>query len=186
MKTSTAIAVVIALVVVLGGGYWYWSSTQVPAATEQADTNGQGDNGLGDASTPAGTNGAGGTPASPTQDNGTTAGQTIALSINADATLGQFLVASNGKAVYTYDGDKAGVSNCNGSCADTWPPYTVSSAASIKGASNLTGTVGTITRDNGSIQVTYNGKPLYFYSKDTAAGKASGQGNGGVWFIVKP
>jgi predicted lipoprotein with Yx(FWY)xxD motif len=182
MKSST-IAVVVALLVVLGGGYWYWSSNQMPAASEPADMNSQGDNGLGDASTPTGSTG---TTASPTQDNGTTAGQTVALSINADATLGQFLVAANGKTVYTYDGDQAGVSNCNSSCADTWPPYTVSSAASIKGASNLTGTVGTITRDNGSIQVTYNGKPLYFYSKDTAAGKAAGQGSGGVWFIVKP
>ncbi len=177
MKTSTVIAVVAALVVV-GGAYWYWSSGQMalPGTPAADTTDNTGANGQGTAGTQPGTVPAGNT--NPTQMN--------VLAITADATLGQFLTANNGMAVYTHDGDTTGVSNCTGSCADMWPPYTVSSSVSIKAPANVSGTVGTIRRADNSLQVTYNGKPLYFYSKDTVAGKASGQGSGNVWFVLKP
>ncbi|HVV15032.1 MAG TPA: hypothetical protein VHD55_01365 [Candidatus Paceibacterota bacterium] len=179
MKTSTVIAVVAALLVV-GGAYWYWSSGQMALpGTPAADT--AGDNGTNDQGVAGQPNTGGTVPAGNTNPT-----QTNVLAITADATLGQFLTANNGMAVYTYDGDATGVSNCTGSCADTWPPFTVSSSASIKAPDNVSGTVGTIRRADNSLQVTYNGKPLYFYSKDTVAGKASGQGNGGVWFVIKP
>jgi predicted lipoprotein with Yx(FWY)xxD motif len=44
--------------------------------------------------------------------------------------------------------------------------------------------VGTITRDDGTVQVTYNGHPLYVFAADTAPGQTNGQGSGGVWFLV--
>ena len=46
--------------------------------------------------------------------------------------------------------------------------------------------LGTITRDDGSTQVTYNGWPLYYFHEDAAAGDTNGQGLGGVWFLVSP
>jgi predicted lipoprotein with Yx(FWY)xxD motif len=177
MKTSTVIGVIIALVIA-GGAYWYWSTTQMVApAAEQAGTNSTADQ---NTSTQPG---AGATQAA-NNDAGIT--QTHVLSVNADATLGQYATAYNGMTVYTYDGDGNGVSNCTGSCADTWPPYTVSSAASIESSADISGTLGTITRTDGSTQVTYNGKPVYFYKNDTAKGDTKGQGVGGVWFVIKP
>ena len=47
-----------------------------------------------------------------------------------------------------------------------------------------TAKLATITRDDGAVQVTYNGHPLYLFAGDTAAGQANGQGSGGVWFLV--
>jgi predicted lipoprotein with Yx(FWY)xxD motif len=46
--------------------------------------------------------------------------------------------------------------------------------------------LGTITRDDGAMQVTYNGWPLYYFADDTAPGDANGQGLGDVWFLVSP
>jgi predicted lipoprotein with Yx(FWY)xxD motif len=93
-------------------------------------------------------------------------------------THGTLLVASsNQMTVYTFDKDVAGsgVSNCTGACLANWPALTVSAGDTPTGAAGVTGTLGTITRtDNGALQVTYNGKPLYFFSKDAAPGDANG------------
>ncbi len=76
------------------------------------------------------------------------------------------------------------MSACTGGCATTWPPLTVTSAGSVTGGTGVTGRIGTMTRADGTLQVTYNGAPLYFYSGDAAAGDAHGQGIGGVWFAA--
>jgi predicted lipoprotein with Yx(FWY)xxD motif len=93
-------------------------------------------------------------------------------------THGTLLVASsNQMTVYTFDKDVAasGVSNCTGACLANWPALTVTAGDTPTGAAGVTGTLGTITRtDNGALQVTYNGKPLYFFAKDTAPGDANG------------
>jgi predicted lipoprotein with Yx(FWY)xxD motif len=102
--------------------------------------------------------------------------------------IGTVLVAaSNGKTVYQFANDvkDSGKSNCTGGCATTWPPLTVAAGATPSGGSGVTGTLGTITRaDDGSLQVTYNGLPLYFFSGDTAAGDANGVYPS--WSAVKP
>jgi predicted lipoprotein with Yx(FWY)xxD motif len=87
--------------------------------------------------------------------------------------------------LYIDKADKARVSNCTGACAVTWPPYTVPSsiAANLVGSTpGITGSVGTIKRANGAIQVTYNNLPLYFYSRDKLVGDAKGQNIGG--FVI--
>ena len=103
----------------------------------------------------------------------------------ANAKLGNILTATNGMTVYTYSKDTKGVSNCTGACEANWPPYTMQAGANISAIVGLTGTVGNITRADGTMQITFNGMPLYFYVKDTKAGDTMGQGVGGVWYVVK-
>ena len=83
-------------------------------------------------------------------------------------TLGTVLVAgSNGMTVYTFTMDvkDSGESNCTGDCLVNWPALTVEAGETPSGGPGVTGALGTITRtDDSSIQVTYNGLPLYFFS----------------------
>jgi predicted lipoprotein with Yx(FWY)xxD motif len=108
------------------------------------------------------------------------------LGVSSNDALGQFLVALNGKTVYTFSDDTEGVSNCAGDCLANWPPVTVGAHDRVSALSTATGTVGTITRDDGAIQVTYNGMPLYFFKNDHAPGDTAGQGAGGKWAVVAP
>lgn len=182
MKTPTIIWIVV-IVLVLGGAWYWYSSMQAPGPSSAAGTNGSpNQDNLGGPS--------GDTPQTPPDSSstgdGSTVGQNLILGIQPDATLGDHLSAFNGMTLYTYASDSAGVSTCTGSCATTWPPYTVPSAGDIHVPANITGNVSTITRADGTLQVTYNGMPLYFYAKDTKPGDATGQGVGGVWFVAKP
>lgn len=101
-----------------------------------------------------------------------------------------FLIGFNGMPVYTYDHDSATASACTGGCAATWPPYIIAAADTANALTALEspvgGTASTITRADGSLQVTYNGKPLYFYASDTASSGPTGDGVGGVWHVAKP
>jgi predicted lipoprotein with Yx(FWY)xxD motif len=103
-------------------------------------------------------------------------------------TVGTLVVASsNGMTVYTFDKDVAnsGTSACTGGCIAKWPALTVPAGSTPTGASGVTGKLGTITRaDDSTLQVTYNGKPLYFFSGDKAAGDSNGIYTG--WSAVKP
>ena len=97
------------------------------------------------------------------------------------ATIGGATVLTNasGFTLYSFAPDTPTTSNCNGTCAQAWPP--------VKGpatASGVTGTFGTIKRSDGSVQATFDGHPLYTFAGDTAAGQAKGNGlnvNGGLW-----
>ncbi|MBV9349706.1 MAG: hypothetical protein JO026_03065 [Patescibacteria group bacterium] len=89
--------------------------------------------------------------------------------------------------LYKYTKDTNNVSNCTGQCAVMWPPYTVADQSNLSNVKpDVKGSVGTITRADGTLQVTYNGMPLYFYNKDAKPGDTTGQGVGGVWFVVAP
>ena len=96
----------------------------------------------------------------------------------AVGSLGTVLVAgSNGMTVYTFTKDvkDSGTSACTGDCLVKWPALTVDAGTTPSGGPGVTGTLGTITRtDDGSLQVTYNGLPLYFFSGDSAPGDANG------------
>jgi predicted lipoprotein with Yx(FWY)xxD motif len=95
--------------------------------------------------------------------------------IGAHGTL--MVASSNQMTVYTFDKDVAGsgVSNCTGGCLTNWPALTVAAGQTPTGGAGVTGTLGTITRaDNGAIQVTYNGLPLYFFLNDKAPGDTNG------------
>lgn len=108
------------------------------------------------------------------------------LNLSSGNGLGSYLVASNGMTLYTFKRDMFGVSNCSDQCAEAWPPYTVDSADGLSVADGIPGEVGTITRADGSIQVTYNEQPLYFWYMDEAPGDATGNGFRSVWLIVPP
>jgi predicted lipoprotein with Yx(FWY)xxD motif len=102
-------------------------------------------------------------------------------------TIGTVLVASsNGMTVYTFTKDTkdSGTSACTGGCIDKWPAVTVAAGATPGAGTGVTGTLGTITRDDGSLQVTYNGMPLYFFANDAAPGDANGVYEN--WEAVKP
>ena len=104
--------------------------------------------------------------------------------VATDATLGKILTDANGMTLYVYAKDTVGSSACTGACATSWPPLTVSGTPTLP--SGVTGTVSVMTRADGSTQVTYNGKPLYTFSKDTAPGQTTGQGVGAVWSVATP
>jgi len=110
--------------------------------------------------------------------------ETVAWGSNDE--LGDILVAYNGMTLYTFNNDEAGVSNCADDCAQAWPPFTVRPDVVLTGGPNVMSELGTIERADGSLQVTYNGMPLYFWSEDAAPGDATGQGVGDVWFVVTP
>ena len=98
--------------------------------------------------------------------------------------LGPFLTATGGRTLYILTRDHPGTTTCTGACASVWPPFTVGTGTSAVAGSGVTGTLGTITRPDGSTQVTYDGMPLYHYSGDTQAGQANGQGIQGVWYVA--
>ena len=98
--------------------------------------------------------------------------------------LGSFLVGADGLSLYIFTPDAPGVSNCADACAEAWPPLTVESGATPSQGSGVPGTLGVITRDDGSEQVTYNDQPLYFYRDDSVPGDTNGQGLGDVWYVA--
>lgn len=88
---------------------------------------------------------------------------------------GTILVDSAGMTLYTFGNDTAGVSACTGGCATAWPPLSPGAGSPTAGA-GVTGTLGTITRSDGSKQVTYNGMPLYGWQQDQKPGDVTGDG----------
>jgi predicted lipoprotein with Yx(FWY)xxD motif len=97
----------------------------------------------------------------------------------ATSSLGTILVGPNGLTLYTHAGDTATTSACSGACATSWPPLTVASGQQAALASGITGTLATLTRSDGSVQVTFNGLPLYYWQGDKTAGDTTGQGLSG-------
>ena len=126
-------------------------------------------------STTSGSTPAGSSPASPAAASGGTA--------LAARTIGgqQVLTNSQGFTLYWFAPDTSTTSKCTGSCATLWPPVKGPATA----GAGVTGTLGTITRSDGTTQATYDGHPLYTYVADTAPGQASGNGlnvSGGLWY----
>jgi predicted lipoprotein with Yx(FWY)xxD motif len=101
-----------------------------------------------------------------------------------DATLGAYLAGEDGRTLYVFLKDTGGTSACTGACATTWPPFTIATDDTLTPGDGVTGKFATIKRDDGSLQVTYEGAPLYYFAKDTKAGDVNGQGVGGVWFVA--
>ncbi|WP_167043619.1 hypothetical protein [Salinibacterium sp. ZJ454] len=109
--------------------------------------------------------------------------------MTADSDLGEIVVAGNGMTVYMFDNDTqgSGTSTCEGQCATNWPAVTTESASADEiEVEDVTGEVGTITGVDGATQVTLNGWPLYYYIGDMAAGDTTGQGVGGIWWVLSP
>jgi predicted lipoprotein with Yx(FWY)xxD motif len=101
---------------------------------------------------------------------------------------GTYLADGTGKALYLFVIDTAGKSMCNGPCATQWPPLTTTGKPTA-GSGATASMLSTITRDDGSTQVAYNGHPLYHFEGDSGPGTTAGQGVnafGGLWWLVSP
>jgi len=108
-----------------------------------------------------------------------------AINIGQNATLGSFLVDSLGMTLYVFTKDSPGMSTCYGTCASYWPPF-LTNGMPVSGMGVTGSMLGTTTRTDGSVQVTYNGWPLYYYSKDKAAGDTMGEGVQSTWYVMTP
>lgn len=108
------------------------------------------------------------------------------LAVATDPTLGDIVVGEGGKTLYVFTKDAGGKSVCNDDCATAWPPLLVEAGAAAIPGEGVTGVMGTITRDDGTTQVTFAGAPLYYFAADAKAGDVNGQGVNEVWFVVSP
>jgi predicted lipoprotein with Yx(FWY)xxD motif len=89
--------------------------------------------------------------------------------------VGSVLVDSAGKTLYTPAQEAGGKILCTSSCTGVWPPLTVSTASALKGH-DMGGKLTALKRADGTLQVAFNGAPLYRFKFDKSAGMASGNG----------
>jgi predicted lipoprotein with Yx(FWY)xxD motif len=145
------------------------SSAAAPAST--SSTSAAANNAYGSGST---------TAAAPTATS-------VAVTTKQAKKLGTVLAAGPKKlTVYLFEADKGPHSSCTGACASAWPPVT--GTAKVTGAA-MSADLGTITRADGTKQVTYKGHPLYFFEKDKDAGDAYGEAVkafGAEWYALNP
>jgi predicted lipoprotein with Yx(FWY)xxD motif len=112
----------------------------------------------------------------------------VATVTAASSKLGMVLVDGSGRTLYLFEKDRPDQSACSGACVAAWP-VDHSSGAPKAGSGVKASLLGTISRSDGTTQVTYNGHPLYYYSGDGQAGQHKGQGVdafGAAWFVVTP
>jgi predicted lipoprotein with Yx(FWY)xxD motif len=119
----------------------------------------------------------------PAQGSGTATAASSSGAALAAATVSGTKVVTNSKGfvLYWFAPDSSTASKCSGSCATFWPPVKGPATA----GSGVTGTLGTITRSDGTKQATYDGHPLYTFSGDSAPGQAKGNklnASGGLWY----
>ncbi len=125
--------------------------------------------------------------ASPTAGAPAASGAAAQVKVAQDAKLGAYLTGEGGRSLYLLTADSAGTTTCTGGCAAAWPPFEIDPTANVLAGDGVTGTLATIKRaDDGKMQVTYNGVPLYYFAKDAKAGDINGQGVKGVWFLAAP
>jgi predicted lipoprotein with Yx(FWY)xxD motif len=101
-----------------------------------------------------------------------------------DAALGgAVLVDSRGMTLYHLTGETVGRFICTGACLKIWHPLIASGGSSPSGT---VASLGTVTRADGTVQVTFKGEPLYTFVKDASPGQATGQGikDVGTWTAV--
>ena len=107
---------------------------------------------------------------------------------SAKGSIGTYLTADEGRAVYLWVADSGGKSACSGACAKAWPPVETK-AKPVAGPGVNSADLGTTARSDGSQQVTYKGHPLYYFIADKSKGETKGQGNpsfGAKWWLVAP
>jgi len=124
--------------------------------------------------------------ASPAARSGSSASSVTVKTQNGP--LGSFLADGSGRALYLFTSDTSATSSCSGACTSAWPPLTAKGSVSASGGA-ASSDVGTITRSDGTKQVTYAGHPLYYFSGDIGAGQTSGEGSnafGALWWLVAP
>jgi predicted lipoprotein with Yx(FWY)xxD motif len=122
-------------------------------------------------------------------DHGVEAKGQASLETADDAALGEVLTDGDGNVLYLFTDDAPAESTCLGGCADNWPPLRTSADAGTPAelAEGLSAELlGSIPREDGAPQVTYNDWPLYTYTGDAAPGDTNGQGVGSAWYVLGP
>jgi predicted lipoprotein with Yx(FWY)xxD motif len=137
---------------------------------------------------PYGHSSSGGGSSGSSRQKGASSGQKVALiTAKKHGDLGTILAYGPKKlTVYLFEADSPGRSNCSGGCAAAWPPVIGTPRA---GSGATPADLGTITRSDGSKQVTYKGHPLYMFIKDGDDGDAYGEGVhafGADWYVLAP
>ncbi len=121
--------------------------------------------------------------ASPSRATGGGSGKIGSTKISG---VGRVLHNPQGFTLYHLITEKNGQFQCTGSCTSTWRPYLAPGGRAPSSAASLPEQVGTITRPDGGVQVTYDGFPLYTYSGDSGPGQANGNGRSKLWYAVTP
>ena len=98
----------------------------------------------------------------------------------AEAGGGKIYTDAKGMALYTFDKDETGKSNCYDMCAKNWPPFMAAADAKPEGEWTI------VERTDGTKMWAYDGKPLYTFVKDTKPGEVMGDGANKVWHVAKP
>src|SRR3954452_23844030 len=114
------------------------------------------------------------------------AGTKVAVASNGK--LGQILVDDKGMTLYLFVKDTGTSSTCYDQCATFWPPLLTTGTPQAGSGANQS-LLGTTTRTDGKVEVTYAGHPLYYFLKDKAPGDITGQGVngfGGLWWVLNP
>ncbi|MER7859211.1 hypothetical protein ABTX61_08920 [Amycolatopsis japonica] len=112
----------------------------------------------------------------------------VQLKASKAGNLDPVVVNGAGLTLYRFDKDtaKPSKSTCDGECAKTWPPVLVTPGSKVFLAGIRKSAVGTVKRDDGTLQLTLGGWPAYRFAKDTKPGDTLGQGVGGTWFGLAP
>jgi predicted lipoprotein with Yx(FWY)xxD motif len=131
----------------------------------------------------------GGSSSGSTSSSAGSAGSTSSTVITTKTSSGgSFLTNGAGRAVYLFMADSSGKSTCDGACAAAWPPVIATGQPTATGGAQGSD-LSTITRSDGTKQVTYDGHPLYYFTGDTGPGTDKGQGLNGfgaLWWLVAP
>ncbi|MET9832643.1 SCO0930 family lipoprotein [Streptomyces sp. NPDC006385] len=108
------------------------------------------------------------------------------LSVSTNQELGEVLTDSAGLTLYRFDKDTAEPpkSSCDGDCAKKWPPVPADDATAGAGVDEAL--IGSVTRSDGTKQLTIGGWPAYRFAQDVSAGEVKGQGVGGTWYALAP
>lgn len=110
------------------------------------------------------------------------ADSTAELPVSSNSGLGPVWVpASDQRTLYTFQDDQPGVTNCTGSCTNNWPPAQAPASTSQADAS-----LSTLERPDQTLQWTFKGFPLYFYTGDAASGEVNGEGLADKWYVARP
>lgn len=121
----------------------------------------------------------------PVTTQAATAAEEAEISVATDPELGEILVGNGGMTLYMYTIDGPDQVNCSGDCLVNWPPL-VTQGNPVLGEGVDPALVGTAELPDGSLIVTYNQMPLYFWINDLKPGDVTGQDVGGVWYVVSP
>lgn len=112
--------------------------------------------------------------------------QAAGLMLAENESLGKYLTDAAGMTLYTFANDDPGLSNCYDRCATAWPPLLVEEGETGAAADGIPGELGTTQREDGTVQITYDGWPLYYWFLDEAPGDTTGHNVGNVWAVAWP